>query len=437
MSAGVGRSIAAPVRPARGRWLERVARARVVAALEALEAGELVIEDSAGTLKLQGPRPGPGGVARIDGPRTWSALALRGALGGAEAFMSGWWRSEDLVGVIRVFARNAELLDALDGGGAWRRPWLRLLHRRNDNDRAGSRRNIRAHYDLGNDFFATFLDPSMTYSCAWFDDPSVTLEAAQTAKYERLCRKLDLDPSHRVLEIGSGWGGFALHAARTRGCRVTTATISPAQHALARERIARAGLADRVEVLLEDYRDLSGRYDRLVSIEMIEAVGHRNLPRYFEVCADRLAPDGAMAIQAILVPERGWARSTTNVDFIKRHVFPGGELVGLGAISQALAGTPLRIVDYEDLTPHYAETLRRWRETFLARRAEVAALGLDERFLRTWDYYLAYCEAGFHERVSLAAQIVLENGEMRRGIASGSGQSCAMGGIASARNDRR
>ena len=398
----------------RGSWLERIARSRVEAALRTLDEGELVITTGAGTATFRGARPGPRGVLTVLDPRTWNALAFRGVLGGAEAYMNGWWRTDDLVGVIRIFARNAALFGAVDDGGGWKRPWLRLLHHLRDNDRAGSRRNIHDHYDLGNDFFASFLDPSLTYSSAIFEQSAMTLEAAQTAKYERLCRKLELSSAHHVLEIGTGWGGFALHAARTRGCRVTTTTISREQHALARERVARAGLAGQVEVLLEDYRDLHGTYDRLVSIEMIEAVGHRHLPRFFEACANRLASDGAMALQAILVPERWWEHSKRSVDFIKRYIFPGGQLVGLGAISQTLAGTALRLVHYEDITPHYAETLRRWRERFLASRAQISALGMDERFVRTWEFYLAYCEGAFHERLNLTAQLVFENGAARR-----------------------
>ncbi len=395
--------------------LTRFARGRVEAALRGIREGELAITGATERTVFRGERPGPRGTVIVDDGRLYRALAFRGVLGGAEAYMNGWWRSDDLVAVIRVLARNAGTFDALDGGSAWLRPALRLFHRLRDNDRAGSRRNIEAHYDLGNDFFATFLDESLTYSSAIFERPDVSLEAAQTAKYERLCHKLGLHAGHRVLEIGTGWGGFALHAARTRGCRVTTTTISREQFALARERVQRAGLEGRVEVLLEDYRDLRGSYDRLVSIEMIEAVGHRHLPRFFEVCAERLAPDGSMAIQAILVPEHAWEPSKRSVDFIKRYIFPGGQLVGLGAISQALTRTPLRLVHYEDITPHYAETLRRWRERFRARRAEIAALGMDERFFRTWDFYLAYCEGAFLERLNLTAQLVFDAAEARRG----------------------
>lgn len=409
-------------------WLARLARGRVESALRAIGEGELVLEAGPDRSVFHGAQPGPRATVVVDDARLFGALALRGVLGGAEAYMNGWWRSDDLVAVIRLLVRNAGAFDALERGSAWMRPGLRLFHRLRDNDRSGSRRNIEAHYDLGNEFFATFLDESLTYSSAIFDRIEDSLEAAQAAKYERLCRKLALRADHRLLEIGSGWGGFALHAARTRGCRVRTTTISREQHALASERVARAGLADRVEVLLEDYRDLSGSYDRLVSIEMIEAVGHRHLPRFFEVCADRLAPDGTMAIQAILVPEHAWEPSIRSVDFIKRYIFPGGQLVGLGAISQALASTRLRLSDYEDITPHYAETLRRWRARFRARRGEIAALGMDERFFRTWDFYLAYCEGAFLERANLAAQLVFDQAAARRGsLAEAFGSFASLG----------
>jgi cyclopropane-fatty-acyl-phospholipid synthase len=394
--------------------LSAFARRRVSTAFRAIREGELVIDYESGRESFAGAH-GPRGIVQVLDPRFWTALALRGALGGAEAYIEGWWRADDLVSVIRVLARNASALGALEGSASWLLPWLRFGHRLRNNDRAGSRRNISAHYDLGNEFFATFLDPTLTYSSAIFECPDDTLEHAQVAKYERLCRKLGLRSDHHLLEIGTGWGGLALHAARTRGCRVTTTTISREQFAFAKERIARAGLADRVEVLCDDYRDLRGSYDRLASIEMIEAVGHRHLPRFFEVCEQRLAPGGVAALQAILVPECDWQRSIRSVDFVKKYVFPGGQLVALGAISEALAPTRLRLTHYEDITPHYAETLRRWRERFLASRARVSQLGYPESFQRTWEFYLAYCEGAFRERSNVTAQLVFENGAVRRG----------------------
>jgi cyclopropane-fatty-acyl-phospholipid synthase len=291
----------------------------------------------------------------------------------------------------------------------------RVLHRLRRNTRAGARRNIRAHYDLGNEFFALFLDPGLTYSCAVFEKPEAGLEDAQTAKYDRICRKLRLAPGDRVLEIGSGWGGFALHAAGRYGCHVTTTTISRRQYELARERVAAAGLAERVCVLLEDYRELRGQHDKLVSIEMIEAVGADHLNDYFRACSERLSPDGAMALQAIVVEERHYASSRRNVDFVKRYVFPGGQLVSLGAICAALAAvTDLRVTHLEDITPHYAETLARWRARMSQNLDAMRALGIGDVFLRMWDYYLCYCEGAFRERANGVVQLVLEKPQARR-----------------------
>ena len=324
--------------------------------------------------------------------------------------MAGWWSSDDLPAVVRVLARNQQLLSELEAGWArLARPARWWLHRRRANTRVGSRRNIAAHYDLGNDFFRQFLDPSMTYSSAVFEAVDQSLEEAQTAKYERLCRRLRIDSTHHVLEIGTGWGGFAIHAARTRGCRVTTTTISQEQHAWARDRIRGEGLGDQVELLLQDYRDLGGTFDRLVSVEMIEAVGHAHLDTYFETCAARLRPDGAMALQAILHLDQDYAASTRNVDFIKKYIFPGGQLPSVGAMLGAMTRkTDMRLTTLEDLTPHYAETLRRWRDRLHESPEGLEALGLDERFLRMWEFYLAYCEGGFDERVIGVSQFVFE-----------------------------
>jgi cyclopropane-fatty-acyl-phospholipid synthase len=279
------------------------------------------------------------------------------------------------------------------------------LHR---NTRAGSRRNIAAHYDLGNDFFELFLDETMMYSCALFERPDMSLAQASTAKLDAICRKLALGPQDHVLEIGTGWGGFALHAARGAGCRVTTTTISPAQYELARERVRAAGLGDRITVLLEDYRDLKGTYDKLVSIEMIEAIGHEYFGEFFRRCAERLVPGGPMLLQSITIAEDHYARARDEVDFIKRYIFPGCCIPSAGALVQAMsASSDLRVVDVEDIGPHYATTLARWRENFLARRDDVRALGYSAAFARMWEFYLCYCEAGFAERALGDVQMLL------------------------------
>jgi cyclopropane-fatty-acyl-phospholipid synthase len=278
-------------------------------------------------------------------------------------------------------------------------PWHRLALWLRRNTPGGSRRNIAAHYDTGNPFFSTFLDPTLTYSCAVFEEPGDDLEAAQTAKLDRICRKLDLQPDDHVLEIGTGWGSFAVHAARTYGCRVTTTTLSAEQARHARQWIAREALDDRVTVLEQDYRELRGQYDKLVSIEMIEAVGTRYYPTYFRQCSELLRPDGAMLLQAITVDDRHYAHDARHVDFIKQYIFPGGVLPSVSVIADQVARvTDLQLAHLEDLTAHYAETLRIWRGRLLTARDQLLAQGRDEVFQRCWEFYFAYCEGGFRER---------------------------------------
>jgi cyclopropane-fatty-acyl-phospholipid synthase len=296
-----------------------------------------------------------------------------------------------------------------------------MFHALRRNTKSGSQRNIAAHYDLGNEFFQLFLDPTLTYSSGIFETPKATMEEASIAKYERLCQKLRLGSEDHVLEIGTGWGGFALHAAGRHGCRVTTTTISRSQYQLACKRVEQAGLADRIEVLLEDYRDLSGSYDKLVSIEMIEAVGHEQLETFFDVCGERLKPDGVMVLQGITVPDKDFEAHVRSIDFIKRYIFPGGELVSVGAMNDAASrASGLRLTHLEDLTPHYAETLRRWRSRMFENLPRMRDLGLDDRFLRMWEFYLYYCEGGFEERSIGLVQAVFENPGARRAPVLGS-----------------
>ncbi len=399
--------------PARTRrsGLAGVARRAVYARLASLERAALTLVENGRSTRFGDPASDVAATVRIHDPAAYTALLLRGSLGGAEAYLDGLWDADDLVAAVRALARRRRALDALEGGLAPRlaRAALLPLHWLRRNSRSGSRRNIAAHYDLGNDFFALFLDPTLTYSAGLFETPETTLEEASLAKYERACRWLDLRAGDRVLEIGGGWGGFALYAARRYGCRVTTTTISRRQYELARERVAAAGLAERVEVRFADYRDLTGQFDKLVSIEMIEAVGHANLAAYFGACNARLRPGGAMFLQAITNLEREYEASLRNVDFVKRYVFPGGQLVSLGAICAAAARSgELQPTRVEDVTPHYAETLRHWRARMAGSRAQMRALGLDERFLRLWEFYLAYCEGGFRERVIRTLQLRLE-----------------------------
>ena len=272
----------------------------------------------------------------------------------------------------------------------------------------GSRKNIAAHYDLGNEMFALFLDDTMMYSCAIFEHPQMSLQQASIEKLERVCRKLELQPGDHLLEIGTGWGGLALHAARHYGCRVTTTTISHEQYRMALQRVEQAGLGDRITVLCEDYRNLSGEYDKLVSIEMIEAVGHAYFDTYFEQCSRLLKSDGLMLLQSITIADQRYAAAKRSVDFIQRYIFPGGCLPSVAVLSDSVArNTDMRMLHLEDIGPHYATTLKRWRQRFMARLDSVRALGYPEEFIRMWEYYLCYCEGGFRERAIGTVQVLL------------------------------
>jgi cyclopropane-fatty-acyl-phospholipid synthase len=387
--------------------IDRLARRALFSRLSSLRSGRLEITDAEGAATLGDPGAGGRATLTVRDGRLYRRAAIDGANGVAAAYIDGWWDAADLTRTLRLFARD--LATAHATGGPLSRlgaQFARAGHALRRNTRAGSRRNIAEHYDLGNDLFAAFLDETMTYSAAIFDAPDATLERAQAAKLERLCRKLDLRESDHLLEIGSGWGSMAIHAARTTGCRVTTTTISKEQHELAKRRVEEAGLADRVDVLLRDYRDLQGTYDKLVSIEMIEAVGHDYLPAYFRAISRLLKPHGAAAIQAITMPDDRYERYRRKPDFIQRFVFPGSCCPSHGAIAGAVAASDLRLVHAEELGPHYAETLRRWRARFNENIDRVRELGYPARFERLWNYYLCYCEAGFAERAVGLSQLV-------------------------------
>jgi cyclopropane-fatty-acyl-phospholipid synthase len=354
---------------------------------------------------------------RVHRPGAWPAL-LRGSTGLAESYMDGDWDTDDLVRLIRIAARQMGGLDR--ARRSWRSvlsPAQRLGRMVPENDLLGARRNISAHYDLGNDLFSLFLDPSMMYSCAFFETPEMTLAEAQEAKLERICKALALMPGDHLLEIGTGWGALAVHAAGRYGCRVTTTTISKEQHDLATDRVRAAGLEDRVEILLEDYRDLTGRYDKLVSIEMIEAVGWQYFPEYFRRCSELLTPEGLMLLQAITVDDRAYEGEKSSRSFINKYIFPGGCLPSLEVIGREIAReTDMQTIWLDDITAHYAETLVHWREGFLASEDRAAAMGYDLRFRRMWELYLCYVEAGFRERRIGDVQIVFAKPQWRGGL---------------------
>ena len=392
----------APSSTPKPHFLDSLAKKAVIGRLERLHTGELVLVDGDRSYRFGRltDRFAVSVTVRIRKQRFYSEVAFGGSIGAGEAYMQGYWSTEQLADVVRLFVRNMDVLNDMESGWAnLTRPLQKALHWLNRNTRRGARRNIAAHYDLGNDFFKLFLDETMMYSSAIFADPQMSLQQAQHYRLDAICRKLDLQPSDHVIEIGTGWGGFALHAATHFGCKVTTTTISKEQFALAVERIAAAGLQDRVTVLLSDYRDLAGQYDKLVSVEMIEAVGHRYYDTFFAKCGALLKPDGAMLLQAITIADQRYQRARKSVDFIQRYVFPGSCIPSVTImLSAATRSTDLRLLHLEDIGPHYATTLRKWRENFQANLEQVRALGYGDAFVRMWEFYFCYCEGGFAER---------------------------------------
>jgi cyclopropane-fatty-acyl-phospholipid synthase len=389
---------------------QRLCRRAVLGRLSSLTGGGITFTDGAGQVDRCGAEDAPLQVTiTVHSPEFWVDVACRGTIGAAESYIAGDWTADDLTILVRLLALDLAAADRLERGLArLSAPLFRLLHLVRRNTRSGSRRNISAHYDLGNDFFSLFLDPTMMYSCAYYEQPDATLEQASVAKLDRICRQLDLRPSDRVIEIGSGWGGFAIHAARQYGCHVTTTTISRAQYDLAVERVRAAGLTGRVEVLLQDYRDLTGSYDKLVSIEMIEAVGSTYLDTFLASCSHLLRDQGLMLLQCITMADQRYVQACSTVDFIQRYVFPGSFLPSVTAICASLtAATDMRMVALDDITPHYARTLVHWRRHFLDRLDEVRALGYSERFIRMWDFYLCYCAGGFQERCIGTVQMLI------------------------------
>ena len=375
-----------------------------------VRSGEITIADARGETVFGGQ---PAGIeplrvrVEIHDPRAWRRLAGL-SIGLAESYAEGLWDCDDLVALVRIAARDLPRFDTLRGRVLPAVRPLQLASRRcRRNTIRGSRQNIAAHYDLGNDLFATFLDESLTYSCAIFEEPGMTLAEAQVAKLDRICRKLNLRPDEHLLEIGTGWGALAIHAAREFGCRVTTATISREQHALATARVREAGLEDRVQVLLRDYRELSGRYDKLVSIEMIEAVGWHYFPVYFRRLRELVAEDGLALLQAITIDDRVYEVEKASRSFMNTLMFPGGCLPSIGVVQRCATRAGLRTVQLEDITPHYVTTLRTWRERFTAAAQELDARNYYRAFRRMWDFYLAYCQAGFAERRIQDVQVLL------------------------------
>ena len=349
-------------------------------------------------------------------PSIYRDVAFGGSSGSGEAYMKGSWVCSDLLGLVRIFLRNRDVLDTMDYGFTrLKAPIHKLIHLFSRNTRAGSRKNISAHYDIGNDLFRLFLDDTMMYSSAYFETADTTLEQAAVAKLDLVCRKLELNTCDHLLEIGTGWGGLAVHAARHYGCRVTTTTISEEQFVLATRKVAEEGLDHLVTVIRQDYRDLSGHYDKLVSIEMIEAIGHQYMDTYFRKCCSLLRPDGMMLIQAITIKDQLYRSALNDVDFIKKFIFPGGFLPSVTAMIEAICRTTdMKLFHLQDIGPHYARTLREWRQRFFNRLDEIRELGYSDEFIRLWEYYFCYCEGGFLERDIGTVQMVLTRPDNRR-----------------------
>jgi cyclopropane-fatty-acyl-phospholipid synthase len=408
-----------------------LARRGILALGSALQGGTLVVRDDHGTSVL-----GHGGERvqmTVHDPRMWGMTLTAGGNGLGLAYMRGYWGSPDLTGVLRLLAHNLDRINRLTAPlDAARQVVARMRAQRPT--RAADRRNIHAHYDLGNSFFALFLDPTMAYSCAIFEPGDDDLEAASRRKFDRICDRLRLTAGDHLLEIGTGWGGLAIHAARRHGCRVTTTTISHEQFEYACDRVAAAGLSDRVTVLEENYRDLRGRFSKLVSVEMIEAVDWRLYDEFFR-CSERLLePDGLAVMQAIVIQDREWSAARWREDFIRRYIFPGGFLPSVRSLLDAAnRSSGLRLVELDDIGANYPITLRHWREALDAAHDRAIALGYDEQFLRMWRFYFAYCEAGFLERRISDVHLTFAGRAWRRMPARGEREEVSRPGVAAER----
>lgn len=404
---------------ARPGMLARLARGALLKRLAQLRDGALTIQDGHETFRF-GARTERCGLAAsitVKSPEFWSLSAFGGTVGAGEAYIHGYWRCDELTALVRIMVLNRHVMADMESGFAARSgsALRRVLHWANRNSRRGSARNIAAHYDLGNDLYRLMLDETMAYSCGIYLNEEATLHEASIAKFDAVCRKLALTPSDHLVEIGTGWGGLAIHAAERYGCRVTTTTISREQHDFAQAKIAERGLSDRITLLFQDYRDLKGQFDKLVSIEMIEAVGARYLDTYFRKCSALLKPTGAMLLQAITLQDQYYAQALRSVDYIQRFVFPGSFIPSVQAISASVSRvTDMKLFNLEDIGPHYAPTLRMWRERFFANIRRVKELGYPDSFVRLWEFYLCYCEGGFAERQLGDVQMLLTKPDCRR-----------------------
>lgn len=402
----------------RARWVATWAKTKILQRLVNLQLGQLTIIDGAEKYEF-GSNTSTSSInvtLHVIDPRFYGEIVFGGSIGAGEAYMLGYWSTDNLTDVIRLMCLNQSVMDTLEGGYHWlTRPIMKVMHWLNSNTTEGSRKNIAAHYDLGNDMFALFLDPTMMYSSAMFNAETDTLQAASELKLKTICDKLDLKATDHVIEIGTGWGGFAIYAATHYGCKVTTTTISKQQFELAVARVKAAGLGDKVTLLLEDYRHLQGQYDKLVSIEMIEAVGYQFYDTYFAKVSRLLKPNGLALIQAITIADQRYESAKSSVDFIQRYIFPGSCIPSNTAMLNSITQvSDLRLFDLEDIGPHYATTLKLWRENFFKHLNEVRRLGYSEEFIKMWEFYFCYCEGGFAERALGDVHLLLAKPDNRR-----------------------
>ena len=409
-------TLTAALKPkSRSNWVQQFAKNQVLARLARLQIGQLTIIEN-GQKTVFGQDKSIVATVTVHDAHFYGEIAFGGSIGAGEAYMLDYWQADNLTNVIRIMAANQGVMDALEGGYQWAsKPFLKALHWLNRNTTDGSRKNIAAHYDLGNDFFKLWLDPSMMYSSAIFVPETISLEAASQKKLQVICDKLDLKPSDHVVEIGTGWGGFAIYAAKHYGCKVTTTTISKQQYDEAVLRVNAENLTDKITLLLNDYRDLTGKFDKLVSIEMVEAVGHQFYDTYFKKCASLLKPNGMALIQAITITDQRFEAAKNSVDFIQRYIFPGSNIPSITAMLTSITKvSDLKLVDLEDIGPHYATTLRKWYENFFANIDAVRKLGYSEEFIKMWAFYLCYCEGGFAERALGDCHLLLAKPDNRR-----------------------
>ena len=375
--------------------------------LEKITRAYLIVKDSESVNFFGDPESDLHVTLQINDDKAYADFLVGGSLGAGESYIRGEWDCSNLTDLIKLFARNMKLVESMDSGLAKiGSPILRTLHWMNRNTKAGSRKNIEAHYDLGNDFFKLFLDPSMMYSSAIFESEKTSLQEAQEYKLKTICEKLQLNEDDHLLEIGTGWGAMAIYAAENYGCKVTTTTISKEQYALAKERIREKNLDHKIDLLLMDYRDLSGSFSKVVSIEMVEAVGHEYLEEYFQKCSELTAENGLFLMQVITIPDQRYDKARKEIDFIKRYIFPGSCIPSVERINGCIrTNTDYRLVDMDEYAWHYAKTLNLWHKNLMEHKNEIKKL-FSEEFLRMWQFYFSYCEGGFYERVIGSSQML-------------------------------